>query len=310
MSGELLTWPSSSPTAVSDYQYQNAILAAVIAGFMRLSLTEWATSTIPQIAAGSIVEVGGSMYSFASAVSIAGTPADGTMYIRMEPSGSDANPTWSAVAPSWDMAKNGWYSGSYRYVAKMTRSGSSYTNKELYVNYPAAWIRSSMLPNGEIAAGKYGSRSIDSDDIALLGILEAVIGTGAVASSKMKPYTAGDNFIIEGNLDTPPDSTTLTKIGEIQLDKGGTLRIKFTMSCFSGGQTGGRIYRNGVAVGTLRTLTTVNTGTTYSQDISGWAAGDLCQLYGYAASGGGYQGGLLDFTLYAGNWYSLMDMNA
>ena len=49
----------------------------------------------------------------------------------------------------------------------------------------------------------------------------------------------------------------------------------------------GRIYRNGVAVGTERNVSTSPTYTEYSEDISGWSEGDLCQLYVHDTAGNG-----------------------
>jgi hypothetical protein len=47
------------------------------------------------------------------------------------------------------------------------------------------------------------------------------------------------------------------------------------------GDGSSRIYRNGSAVGTVNTIASGGTTwTEYSEDISGWAAGDLLQLYG------------------------------
>ena len=65
----------------------------------------------------------------------------------------------------------------------------------------------------------------------------------------------------------------------------GTYRIKFDVKYATG--TGGntaQVYRNGVAKGTLRTPTT--TYVTYSEDLSGWSAGDDIQIYLQAANGG------------------------
>ena len=142
------------------------------------------------------------------------------------------------------------------------------------------------------------------------GVGATQLADGGVSQTKLATYTAGDLLLISGS--TSQDmATTNKKMYEIQLDRAGTLRIKFTVS--AGGASGsstGRIYRNGSAVGTIRTVNAPGgmgiNSTEYSQDISGWAAGDLVQLYGYSnASIGGGVGG---FKLYTGNWNMLMDM--
>ncbi len=75
------------------------------------------------------------------------------------------------------------------------------------------------------------------------------------------------------------------KVSEFYLTRGGTYRVVFTLTSGDGAAVYGRIYRNGAAVGTERS----SIGATFSEDISGWSAGDLCQLYlkgKYAAATG------------------------
>ncbi len=62
-------------------------------------------------------------------------------------------------------------------------------------------------------------------------------------------------------------------------------RIKFDLKTSAvSNSVHGRIYRNGVAVGTERT-TSLDTYTTYSEDISGWSEDDLIQLYTLGSMG-------------------------
>lgn len=94
-------------------------------------------------------------------------------------------------------------------------------------------------------------------------------------------FEAGDVMIYSDTAESvSPLSSTLTKLKEALTGNGGTLRIKFDMAAGgSGHSAGGRIYRNGEAVGTLRG-TSSTSFVTYSEDISGWSAGDLIQIYG------------------------------
>ncbi len=63
-------------------------------------------------------------------------------------------------------------------------------------------------------------------------------------------------------------------------------RIKFDLKSANGAVTVyGRIYRNGVAVGTERSTASTSYNT-YSEDISGWSASDLIQLYTHTSSSG------------------------
>lgn len=92
-------------------------------------------------------------------------------------------------------------------------------------------------------------------------------------------YAAGDNLILGPSAILTAPGTSYTKVLEVKLPRSGTLRIKFGLNR-KGGIAGpdGRIYRNGVAVGTVHNNSTT-TWTEYSEDISGWTKGDLLQLY-------------------------------
>lgn len=83
-------------------------------------------------------------------------------------------------------------------------------------------------------------------------------------------------------------SQALTKIKEVSLGAAlGSCRIKFDLkSSIDPTEVEGRIYKNGVAVGTLRTEAG-NVYVTYSEDLTGFVSGDLIQIYARAAGGGG-----------------------
>lgn len=107
-----------------------------------------------------------------------------------------------------------------------------------------------------------------------------LILTGKVLdSSNWKNYTVGNFLVIAADTERCFTYTmSWTKIKEIVLEKGGALRIKFSVKDASpSGFENARIYRNGGAVGTERTLT--DTYVEWSEDISGWSSNDLVQLY-------------------------------
>lgn len=92
-------------------------------------------------------------------------------------------------------------------------------------------------------------------------------------------YTAGDYVLATSAAEETKTGAGYTKIKEFLCGGAGTFRITFDLRTLDVGQTAyGRIYRNGVAVGTERT-TTSSTDVNFSEDISGWSVGDLCQLY-------------------------------
>ena len=89
-------------------------------------------------------------------------------------------------------------------------------------------------------------------------------------------------------------STTAVKVAEWYIPRSGTYRTKLTLAPESGSVASfGRVYRNGVGVGTGR-----GAGS-FSEDISGWSVGDLCQLYVWTNNGAGTSTGYL--TICSGN---------
>lgn len=98
----------------------------------------------------------------------------------------------------------------------------------------------------------------------------------------LSSVSAGD-YIIHLNADErTTTSASYALLKESKIGVGGTFRIKFSAKGVDGADAF-RIYRNGSAVGTAR-----NPGASYveySEDISGWATGDLVQVYGLASGG-------------------------
>src|SRR3990172_11440961 len=77
-------------------------------------------------------------------------------------------------------------------------------------------------------------------------------------------YVAGDILRAYADTEGTGATTVYVKKKEIVLDFGGALRIKFDLKHSGSGTTYGRIYRNGVAVGTERS-TTSTTSVTFSE---------------------------------------------
>lgn len=110
------------------------------------SLTEYDSTTVPAIAAGSKIEVNGSLYRAESEEAISttdpvtsSTVADGTIYICMIPSGdaSTCTAAFTATAPTWSDSKQGWYGtgdqANYKYIGGCYLDSGSYTGK-YYIN--------------------------------------------------------------------------------------------------------------------------------------------------------------------------------
>jgi hypothetical protein len=101
--------------------------------------------------------------------------------------------------------------------------------------------------------------------------------SGGVSNS----FVAGDNIVVNSATTTFHGQTTYQLTKAITVLRTGTVRVSFNMRSANPGMTSrGRIYKNGVAVGTERT--TIQTSfTTYTEDFA-IAAGDQIQLYTYS----------------------------
>jgi hypothetical protein len=105
-------------------------------GKPQLSLTNFSNTLEPAVAAGSVVEVGGSLYTVTVDEAItgwAGIGNDTDCYIKMVP-GSPMTVAFVTAAPTWSHAKQGWYNGNDRYVAGLHRgaTAAAYEDKWVY----------------------------------------------------------------------------------------------------------------------------------------------------------------------------------
>ena len=146
-------------------------------GYNGVTLTQFANDTTePQIAAGSIVEIAGSLYEFSGAEAITGFAGIGNgnqTYIEVTASGATASAAFSTTAPTWDTDKQGYYNGGLvRTIGGSFKDGSgNATNKFLYTD-----------PN-LLSLRKYGNGAVE-----IPGALEVVaggvtVGAGAITAS-------------------------------------------------------------------------------------------------------------------------------
>ncbi len=114
------------------------------------------------------------------------------------------------------------------------------------------------------------------------------------------PYVAGDVVLVPANTERMVSVAVMTKKKEIQMLRGGELRLKFDLKSNSvQGLAYGQVYRNGIAVGALRSTASINY-VTFSEDIAGWVIGDLAQLY-IKATAGGYEAYAMNFQVCVSN---------
>lgn len=116
-----------------------------------------------------------------------------------------------------------------------------------------------------------------------LNVVYVYNGSAWSPQSGITGYLAGDNLIAGPSaLVDITGQTNYIKFIEIVVPRSGTLRIKFSLASTGGANIRGKIYRNGSAVGTEQSTTTNSYD--ISEDIAGWAAGDLLQLYFYGSA--------------------------
>lgn len=130
MSGSIV----SKTTAILWFQ-------EAVKGHAATTLTNYDNDLLPQIAAGSRIEIGQELYEFNSNDNIGGNWAgianDTQVYIMFEASGSTAGAFFETTAPVWDDSKQGWYGtgalAAYRYLFRLYKDSSgNYTNKTKY----------------------------------------------------------------------------------------------------------------------------------------------------------------------------------
>jgi hypothetical protein len=114
----------------------------------------------------------------------------------------------------------------------------------------------------------------DGNKLTIIGIIDNVYINGTYKSFSV-PVGGRNNY-----------SSTPTKVREIQVDKSGSATFRFNLIVTSspGTTAYGRLYKNGVAIGTTRSTTDIN----YSNhdEVIDFLKGDLIQLYLWTNGGG------------------------
>ncbi len=97
--------------------------------------------------------------------------------------------------------------------------------------------------------------------------------------------TAGDNTLLAETSSDTCGSNSPLQVREMRINNlGGTIRVKFDLASGATGATVyAQIYKNNVAVGTLRSNSSYNSYITYSDDIT-VNAGDRIELYSYTSN--------------------------
>jgi hypothetical protein len=136
----------------------------------------------------------------------------------------------------------------------------------------------------EASTAERGSVERATDDETLRG------GTANVVPDAKQVFGMWGYTVGAGNTNTPASSNSnvaitegsYTKKKEIVCNLAGTWRVNFSLVGAAATTVYGRIYKNGVAYGTERSLSASITQS-YSEDLA-FSAGDLIQVYCYRAS--------------------------
>ena len=206
---------SSTPTVVGDYQAQNAHLQAFTNQLMTQQFILDSGTAQPVIKQGCYVSHGGSLYVADADTAITGSPADGSVYIRV------SGTTSLTVEFVTDISGYAWNP-----VYTALTSGSYTLLPYLIVKASTVWVRYNFNPNNQA----FGDARLNS--LAVTGaITGASVGvTGAISGASINTGY-GDALVYKityvnyGTLLTTSVTMDAMEIGE----------FRFVLIGFSGG---------------------------------------------------------------------------
>jgi hypothetical protein len=166
--------------------------------------------------------------------------------------------------------------------------GYAMTAGKLRLNgvYTLRYDGTNFILQGE--GGEYGTAG------AAQTLTGYTVGTdsGVVAGTLTEiPLTAGETLIAQtgeilifsSTSTNPMSNTVYAKKSEIEVNRNGTIRVKFNLRT-NGGIATARVYKNGIAIGTERVYSSGGASPTYTEDFT-IADGDLIQLYAKTSDG-------------------------
>jgi len=200
-----------------------------------------------------------------------------------KPGGTDAPTIVSGKAYT------GWKSGTSFFLkasAEGTATASKVLETDTFSNDSDTGIQGTMPNNAD--------NDIQSSLTADVSISEGYYnGSGSV----LKPLSlAGNNLIYSSDAEAYVSNNPMQKIKEATINIGGAYRIYYEAWCYPGTTSiDTQIYKNGVAIGTIHYYTG-SSPLGYTEDISGWNAGDKIQIYAQTAQEE-YTGGIRYFRV-------------
>jgi hypothetical protein len=167
--------PSSVPSAVADYEAQNAHISAFnnLANNQPFILTNSGGTGLPAIKLGTYIQYGGNLYVVDTEdYAITGTPVDGNNYIRLSGS-TTLTAEWVQDVSSyvWNEVYGYKESGSYFLLPYMVvKDGTEYEKYSMALNASFGKIKATSLDTGqganELYAMNQNVRTTDSPTFA------------------------------------------------------------------------------------------------------------------------------------------------
>jgi hypothetical protein len=157
-------------------------------GKHNVSLTNYDTTGVPAIAAGSIVECNGALFEFTADEAVTGTPSNGTVYIQIVPSTTTCTAAFTNTAPTWSDAKQGFYgtggAANYRYLEfEMTRSSATvYSNKHTFTHDDNVKLDIISTTTANITTANITTADITTADITTANVYNLYSNYGEITT--------------------------------------------------------------------------------------------------------------------------------
>ena len=192
-------------------------------GFMRASLTNFAASAASSVAAGSVMELAGSIYSFTeTAISLAAGTASAAVavYYTVIPAvgGTTCTVVMDDTAPTWVDGKQGWYASA----ASLTRYiGGTYLAS--ITSFSGKWLYSRDTAPSRMRVTKNNAQTISHNTTTIIQYDdEDFDNLGEFASYTFTAKEAGYYFVA-GGLESVAVAWGVDDIWQIRLYKNGAI---------------------------------------------------------------------------------------
>ena len=139
-----------------------------------------------------------------------------------------------------------------------------------------------VLDASQIISGRFGMGRMPAGTSGQVLTAQGAGNDPIYAAAASYVEIASNDLRNSNDTDKYTTSLTIVKIKETKLNAAlAAARIKFDLNAgVAGGIAYARIYKNGVAIGALSSVTGT-TPSTFSEDFSGFVIDDLIQVYGY-----------------------------